>query len=411
MFGGHRRCGRWVCQPFCVCPRSVWRAIPIPGRSPSTSQRRARKASSCFRISVGTRSWSCPARSLSRPPTDISQRSSATRRRHSGMHSGEQSARPCASGWEDGPCGSALPAAVCHGCMCAWTIVPSITATDPTGRTSGSRRHHLERAPREIDTILPILIGLGAIPERDHAHNLAAGVSTCFDDHHGLASWPGVNQNRWSELSLAKKVPSKPVKRRFRTMKIANTIDLVLHWLKWPVACFALFLLPGTIFASFGLIRRVTGQPGLIWPFISGCVLYALLWRLLFRHRVFGTLLSTFEHELTHALFALATFHPVTAFRATAYRGGHVSVRGQGNWLITISPYFFPTACVFAGLMSWLVSVDSTVWRSGLMGFAFAYHVVSTKEDTPGTNRAGSMSITGERWHGAAAPRIFALRV
>jgi hypothetical protein len=82
-------------------------------------------------------------------------------------------------------------------------------------------------------------------------------------------------------------------------MKIANTIDLVLHWLKWPVACLALFLLPGTIFASFDLIRRITGQPGLIWPFISGCVLYALLWRLVFRHRVFGTLLSTFEHERT----------------------------------------------------------------------------------------------------------------
>ena len=165
-------------------------------------------------------------------------------------------------------------------------------------------------------------------------------------------------------------------------MKIANTIDLVLHWLKWPVACFALFLLPGTIFASFDLIRRITGLPGLIWPFISGCMLYALLWRLAFRHRVFGSLLSTFEHELTHALFALATFHPVTEFRVTAYRGGHVSVRGQGNWLITISPYFFPTACVFVGLMSWLISVDSTGWSSGLMGFAFAYHVVSTKEET-----------------------------
>jgi hypothetical protein len=165
-------------------------------------------------------------------------------------------------------------------------------------------------------------------------------------------------------------------------MRAADTIDLVLHWLKWPVACLTLLLLPGTVFAGFDLIRRIADQPELIWPFLAGCALYAVLWRLVFRHRVFGTLLSTFEHELTHALFALATLHPVTGFRATAHRGGHVSLRGRGNWLITIAPYFFPTACVFVGLMSWLVSVGSTVWSSGLMGFAFAYHVVSTKEET-----------------------------
>jgi hypothetical protein len=165
-------------------------------------------------------------------------------------------------------------------------------------------------------------------------------------------------------------------------MRIAHTIDLVLHGLKWPVACLTLLLLPGTVFAIFDMIRRMVGQSGLIWPFLGGCALYALLWQLLFRHRVFGTLLSTFEHELTHALFALATLHPVTGLRATAYRGGHVTIRGQGNWLITIAPYFFPTVCVLVGLLALLMSSERSAWISGLMGFAFAYHIVSTNEET-----------------------------
>jgi hypothetical protein len=165
-------------------------------------------------------------------------------------------------------------------------------------------------------------------------------------------------------------------------MKQANTIDSVMYQLKWPAACFSLLLLPGAVISVMELLRRSAGRPGLIWPFLVGCALYAALWYLFFRHRVFGTFLSTFEHELTHALFALATLHPVTELRATAYRGGRVSIRGQGNWLITIAPYFFPTVCVLVGLMTSLLSSERSIWVGGLMGFTFAYHVVSTKEET-----------------------------
>lgn len=159
-------------------------------------------------------------------------------------------------------------------------------------------------------------------------------------------------------------------------------IDRILAWLKWPIAALAVGLLPGAFAAVFDLTRQILHRPGPLVPFLVGGGLYVILWYLIFRHRLLGTFFSTLEHELTHAIFAWLTWHRVTGLRASWYRGGQISIQGGANWLIAIAPYFFPTICfVLVPLLAILPPVASPL-ASGGMGFAFAYHAVSTRYET-----------------------------
>ncbi len=161
-----------------------------------------------------------------------------------------------------------------------------------------------------------------------------------------------------------------------------NPIDQTLKWLKWPVGMAAVLLLPGAALAVLDLARRVIANPAPLLPFLGGCMLYATLWHLLFRHRPLGTFFSTLEHELTHALFAVATWHRVAGIRATWRSGGQIEIHGGSNWLIAAAPYFFPTVCVVLAPLLAIFSSDDALWASGLMGFAFAYHAISTYHET-----------------------------
>ena len=130
-------------------------------------------------------------------------------------------------------------------------------------------------------------------------------------------------------------------------MQLSQHVDRIVNWLKWPVAVVAILLVPNSILASFELVRKIVSAPKPVLPLLVGLGLYVLFWWRFLRRPIFGSFLSTLEHELTHAIFALATFHRVTGLRATWRSGGQVNFQGTGNWLITVAPYFFPTICLF----------------------------------------------------------------
>jgi len=100
------------------------------------------------------------------------------------------------------------------------------------------------------------------------------------------------------------------------------------------------------------------------------------------------------EHELTHALFAIVTFHKVTGLRATWRSGGHMTYQGAGNWLITVAPYFFPTICLFILAASVLLPDSFHTPVGGLMGVAIGYHVTSTYRET----HAGQSDLKKAGW-------------
>lgn len=173
-------------------------------------------------------------------------------------------------------------------------------------------------------------------------------------------------------------------RRRWSVSGAARVIDRVINLLKWPVAILSLIALPGSALAMWDLLWQIVFAPGPLGPFLVGVILYAAAWYSMFRRPIFGTFLSTLEHELTHALFALLTLHPVTTVKATWRHGGHMMFRGEGNWLITISPYFFPTASLALVGLAALLPEPLRVWTDGLLGASMAYHVTSTLRETHG---------------------------
>jgi hypothetical protein len=53
-----------------------------------------------------------------------------------------------------------------------------------------------------------------------------------------------------------------------------------------------------------------------------------------------------------------------------------------GNWLISVSPYFFPTAPALLMILTWMLSARSTVLAGALLGAAMAYSIISKWQET-----------------------------
>ena len=162
---------------------------------------------------------------------------------------------------------------------------------------------------------------------------------------------------------------------------VTDRIDISINWLKWPVAVASVVLLIPSLQQCFGLLKSMASTPQPILPFLGGAAVYFIVWRLFIRFWR-TTLLSTLEHELTHALFAVLTLHRVVGMRTTWNSGGHLKFMGRGNWLITVAPYFFPTVCFVLILLAAIVPPLRSSIVDALIGAAFAYHVTSTMRET-----------------------------
>jgi len=165
-----------------------------------------------------------------------------------------------------------------------------------------------------------------------------------------------------------------------RVNPVARILDRLLGVLKWPIAIAALILAPGLVYALYFVVLGIAAAPGTCVPFLLGAAAYALAWLVLGGRRL--GFWVTLEHELTHALFAWATFHPVVGFRASLRGGGHIRYLGRGNWLIAIAPYFCPTLSLFAiAALTWAPG-HHLVLGGAVLGVTVAYHVLSTWSET-----------------------------
>jgi hypothetical protein len=143
-----------------------------------------------------------------------------------------------------------------------------------------------------------------------------------------------------------------------------------------------LLVLPGAAWALFDTTMGLLADPAPVWPLMSGLVGYTIAWHFLFRRYWVGSAFSTLEHEITHSVFALLTFHPVTGMKTTWNQGGHMTFRGDGNWLIFIAPYFFPTLSVLVCLVRVFLAEDQMMWTNTILGATIAYHALSTWKET-----------------------------
>mgnify|MGYP003706133265 CR=1 FL=1 len=168
---------------------------------------------------------------------------------------------------------------------------------------------------------------------------------------------------------------------------ISNMIDSLLAVAKWPVAILAILILPFAIIEIDPPYLLAT-LLGVGQPFLYGFVAYLLL-SLLFPSIFRGKFFSTFEHELTHAVFGWLCLHRVTRFEASdgINRGTDLEEQGYlgvvhlsgSNWLITIAPYFFPTLLLPLYLVALLNPPPVFLV---LVGMICAYHITSTYRET-----------------------------
>jgi len=169
--------------------------------------------------------------------------------------------------------------------------------------------------------------------------------------------------------------------------------------MRFLLGLLALFIIPGSAVAGWDGLVFIARDTQLWIPLLSGFGGGILLYLLIIR-KLPG--ISTFGHELTHALVALFFFRRIHKFKVTWKRGGQVQYSGTfggefGNLLIGMAPYYLPTFSLAAVLVRPFLPATWFPWFDGFIGFTFAYHLFSTAEETKQSWTKRSFTAAGDR--------------
>ena len=161
-------------------------------------------------------------------------------------------------------------------------------------------------------------------------------------------------------------------------------INSLINALKWPLAIASLAALPGSVYALIDEIELISADYPTAEPLLIGFAAYMVLWTVFLRSRSrrHGSFWSTFEHELTHILFTVLSFGRVRGLVASHREGGLMQHEGGGNWLIAVSPYFFPTLAVPTLLIMLALEGEALEIARITLGVIVAYHLTSTYRET-----------------------------
>lgn len=152
-------------------------------------------------------------------------------------------------------------------------------------------------------------------------------------------------------------------------------LDMVIEWLKWPVAVLSILSIPAFIqsysYFNFTNIKFLVLAGGFFFFYIARTV----------ADNSIKVTMQILAHELTHAFFAFITFHKIYGIKiAEDISGGKMSFKGRGNWLIIIAPYFFPLMSfifvIFVSVYGYFFHINNTLSLiiNGFMGYFLAYH-------------------------------------
>ena len=148
-------------------------------------------------------------------------------------------------------------------------------------------------------------------------------------------------------------------------------IDKFINLLKWPVALWLFFSLPAYLksldYFRFADFKYLALFGGFFCFFIARS----------FMDSSARVGMEVLAHELTHALFALLTFHKVKGISINPDdSGGNMSFEGEGNWLIIIAPYFFPLFGLIAmiSISVYTMFAPMNLILNGIVGFMIGYH-------------------------------------
>ncbi len=172
--------------------------------------------------------------------------------------------------------------------------------------------------------------------------------------------------------------------------------------IKWIKRFIGILLAPICWISLESLCFLFRSQDTAYWlsPEFVSFVLGSAFWLVLFfgaRSR-FMMWLYVAGHEITHAIFVLICRGNVAKVHISS-GGGHV-LTNRNNFLISLSPYFFPfyTAIIIViwAVLDWQISgfgQNYINWLYGLIGFSWTFHITFTlwmiRRDQPDVDQNG----------------------
>ena len=156
-------------------------------------------------------------------------------------------------------------------------------------------------------------------------------------------------------------------------LAISESINFFLNKIvKWPLAFLLIFYIKEIfLFFLFSFELFIASSSML---YILGAIIFFAI------NFSYSNRFLTFEHELTHAIFCFLTFKSNIRIDMNPQEVGAMGMcryTGGTNWLIQISPYFFPTLTIFISLLYLLPISDFYPFLDICIGFSLAYHLKS----------------------------------
>ena len=145
-------------------------------------------------------------------------------------------------------------------------------------------------------------------------------------------------------------------------------------WFKFIIAVLLLPVCAGAGMALWHVMRACGSADVTLVPLAGGALCWLTVYLLLPK----PMWIYVFGHELTHVIWVWLFGGSVKQFKATS-EGGHVIV-DKTNFLIALSPYFFPLYAVMivavfvTGHLIWNWT-GFMVWFHLLVGVAYAFHI------------------------------------
>jgi hypothetical protein len=140
-----------------------------------------------------------------------------------------------------------------------------------------------------------------------------------------------------------------------------------------------LFIFSPFCFLGFGKVIVQHFEYSLLksYEFISfagGVLIFFILWILFLAHR--DSFWRSLEHELTHAIFATLFLKKVTTLAASRRTGGKITIEG-GNFIIALSPYFFPLVANLFTLGKLIIFPKFLLILNFMIGFTWMHHFLN----------------------------------
>ena len=154
-------------------------------------------------------------------------------------------------------------------------------------------------------------------------------------------------------------------------------INTILKYIKWPLALLMVLMFLPTLQADMILVKATFNQDFLV-RFILPMLGMFVLWFSI--PGLNGSHFAIFEHEFTHMFAAILTFHRPKSMRIESDKGGSFGYYGEGNWFITLAPYFVPTIPILIIISGLIVEAFNKPVPSlyvPALGAMFGYHLVS----------------------------------